>query len=426
MGLFSSKKPPPGPVPALSLFLASQQDQVFKPDDYVTGHVMLSTPIPLQPQAIEVSLWGRSSVWTRTESKNQATNSSDYEHYRDIVPLFSVTYNVLQPGDMIQPGQNYTFPFTFRVPRGTSINRTGGYKKDTDERWTVEPHHLPPTFFWGHKETEPDHARIFYGVTTTLVCPGVGVGKTGQDPISATAPILFQPLNPHLGAPLSVVRYPKTFTLASSMLAGQSAASIGFRQKLSDRFSSGTPKLDFELGLELPDFLSSGTEFAFRCTFTAVSKTDNVVHIPALLFRVLKVELKVITFVRAPRDKHADRFMSGSHGKKAPPVDAPTGGYSGSEENYYTEKKLVLNAVPDSKVVQLEDVMLPGEKKGMAQEDSCEVWFNARVPGTIEPSFYSFAITRRYRIKVRVVAEFGGKKFEHEAESHVRSLGSAP
>ncbi|KAF2654611.1 hypothetical protein K491DRAFT_693661, partial [Lophiostoma macrostomum CBS 122681] len=59
--LFSkSNKQPKGPLPDLALHLASQQDQVFKPNDIVSGHVALSTPIPITPQAIEISFWGES------------------------------------------------------------------------------------------------------------------------------------------------------------------------------------------------------------------------------------------------------------------------------------------------------------------------------------------------------------------------------
>lgn len=68
------------------------------------------------------------------------------------------------------------------------------------------------------------------------------------------------------------------------------------------------------------------------------------------------------------------------------------------------------------------------QEKEMEKEKgrSGEVWFTARIPGFIPPSFKSFAITRVYRIKVKLGVELGGKQFVLEAESNVSGLGSAP
>lgn len=245
-----------------------------------------------------------------------------------------------------------------------------------------------------------------------------------QEPLSATSPVLFQPLNPDLHAPYSVIRYPKPFTLASSSLTGRDPSSIGFRQKLSDRFSSETPKLDFELGVELPDLLVSGSEFRFRGTFTVLSKMQNVVQIPVITFRVLKLDLLDFTFVRAAHDRAANHLMQGHH-FDGTPLDAPTGTFSGWEHTVYREKKTALNSLPESQVVQLEEVPLPSEKKSTEQANSAEVWFSARVPGFMPPSFQSFAISRTYRVKAKIGVQIGEKRFDYEVESHVRRLGSA-
>jgi hypothetical protein len=421
MGLFSSNKKPSPALPILAVQLANPEDKVFKPNDTIQGHVTLSTPTPILPQAIEVSLWGHSSVWLRTSSGTGSDTT--YSHYRDNVPLFEVTFNIFTQPQQLQPGQSYSFPFQFRVPEGTSSHRIGGYKDDMDARWTVQPHHLPPTFACSSQPDWPDNASVNYGVTARLICPGIGVGKHQEEPLSATSPVLFQPLNPNLNAPYSVIRYPKPFTLTSSSLTGRDPSSIGFRQKLSDRFSSETPKLDFELVVELPDLLVSGAEFRFRSTFNVLNKAQNVVQIPAITFKVLKLELIDFTFVRAARDKAANDQMRGQHSNRTP-LDAPTGPFSGCEHTIYREKKNPLNALPESQAVQLEEVPLPGEKKGTEQATSAEVWFSARVPGFIPPSFQCFAISRAYRIKTKIGVQIGEKKFEHVVESHVESLGS--
>jgi hypothetical protein len=418
MGLFSKSKKASASVPMINVNLNTPQDHVFKPNDAVSGHITLSTPIPLNPQAIEATLWGRSAVWTADRyRKTNDQAGDDYHHYRDHVILFNVTFNVLTEKHL-QPGQTYTFPFQFRFPEGTSTNRVGGYKDDRDSRWTVQPHSLPPTFMWGNFDDSPDHAKITYGVTGRLVCPGVGAVSKGDKPIEDTTPILFQPFNPHLNRPFTVVRHTKALTLASSALAGQ-------KKKFSDRFSSSTPKMDFEVGIEAPDYLTSGSEFRFRSTFSVLNKSDNVVGIPPITFKVLKLELHDFTFLRAARDLESDFTSSGYHYDRSP-EDRPTGAYSGIEDYAHPEQKTALNSQPESSVVQLEEVMAPGEKKGMEQARSCEVWFSARVPGFTPPSFYSFAIKRSYSIKIKMGVEVGGKKFDYEIESQVMALGSSP
>jgi hypothetical protein len=403
MGLFSSNKKPSPALPIFAVQLANPLVQVFKPNDTIQGHVTLSTPTPILPQAIEVSFWGHASVWLRTSSGTG--NETTYRHYRDNVPLFEVAINLSAQSQQLQPGQSYCFPFQFRVPEGTSSHRVGGYKDDMDARWTVQPHHLPPTFAWGSRPDWPDNASVKYGITARLICPGVGVGKHQEEPLSATSPVLFQPLNPNINAPYSVIRYPTPFTLVSSSL------------------SSETPKLDFELVVELPDLLVSGSEFKFRSTFNVLNKAQNVLQIPAIMFKVLKLELIDFTFVRAAHDKAANSLMQGHH-FNGTPLDAPTGPFSGWEHTVYRERKNPLNALPESQIVQLEEAPLPGEKKGTEQANSAEVWFSARVPGFIPPSFQCFAITRAYRIKAKIGVQIGEKKFEHEVESHVGSLGS--
>ncbi|OAG08616.1 uncharacterized protein CC84DRAFT_1085852, partial [Paraphaeosphaeria sporulosa] len=144
MGLFTSNRKSSPSLPIFALHLSNSQDKVFKPNDTIQGHVTLSTPTPLLPQAIEVSLWGHSSAWLRTSSGTGSETT--YRHYRDNVPLFDVTFNIFTQPQQLEPGQSYSFPFQFRVPEGTGSHRIGGYKDDMDARWTVQPHHLPPTF----------------------------------------------------------------------------------------------------------------------------------------------------------------------------------------------------------------------------------------------------------------------------------------
>jgi hypothetical protein len=52
------------------------------------------------------------------------------------------------------------------------------------------------------------------------------------------------------------------------------------------------------------------------------------------------------------------------------------------------------------------------------------VSFSARIPGTTVPAFRSFAVTRVYRLKVKVMVEACGKEFEVGGESQVGGLYS--
>lgn len=396
MGLFSRFKEPEGPLPSLIVHISTPEDKVFHPDDTVTGHVSFSTPIPLTPQALEINFWGMSTVWLRTSHSTGTSDnrSTEYRHYRDNAPLFQVCTNVLETlpppapgaGDLHEekgastlqhdqkdinqgvryfiPDRTYTFPFQFRVPAGTSSNRSGFYRSDNEAPWTVQPHPLPPTMFWGTMASStkeyPNHAFVEYGITSRLICPGVGTGKHKQDPIFSTALINFAPLNPYPpNTRFNMMRNPKNFTIATSALAGIDQRAIGFRQSLRDKFSSSTPSLTFELAVDTPDLLTAGGEFRFRASFTALEQSGNVVKIPSLAFRVVKLQLVVFTFARAPRDWKANKMMSGSHGDGTP-TSMPNGPYqpdNGQDSEMY-ETKVLLNALPEVQTLELDVVPL--------------------------------------------------------------------
>lgn len=436
MGLFNSPKFPQPPLPNMTINLSATADKVFRPDDIITGHIAFTPVVPIAPHAIEVSLNGQSLVWYRTRYKSN-NDKTYYHHWRDNAPLFEVVKSVLPALDSksppLQVGQTYTYPFFFRFPAGTGNSRTGQYKQDDDEMWTTRPHDLPPSFLHTDKYGTGEHAnyaKIEYGVRARLLCLGVGVvkGNVLHD-LVVTVPVLFVPLNSNPYTPrdpLRMLKYPKILILQSSALTGQDSVSIGFRQSLRDRFSCSTPKIEFEISLLLPDILTSGSEFQFGSSFNVLSKTGDVSKIPAVHFKILKLSLKDITFVRAPRDIVASRLSDGSHGKNEyidmPPPNAP---FSGQERIYDCERKTLLNSLSDSVTLELEEVV-GAEKKVTEQASSCEAWFTARVPGFTPPSFKSFAISREYHLKVKLGVGIGGKWFEHELECSVREMGSVP
>ncbi|KAJ4376226.1 hypothetical protein N0V83_001509 [Neocucurbitaria cava] len=439
MGIFSSSKLPQPPLPDLAIHLSAPAQKVFQPDDIVTGHISFTSVVPIIPRVLEVSLFGQSLVWHRTSHSN-SNNTTDYHHWRDKAPLFEVATNVLSSSNLsgkkegalscaYEPGQTYTFPFSFRFPAGTGNTRFGQYKNEADERWTVTPHDLPPTFLHTDKNggtDNPNYAKIEYGVRVRLACPGVGVvqGKNMVD-LTATAPLLFQPQNQSRIQQIveghsptgGLIRHAKDFTFQSSLLSrpttGQAASSatttLSFRQSLRDRFSSHTPKLTFSTALHLPSHLTCGSEFRFRATFTVLSRSPTATHMPSpIVFRVLKLELLDFTFVRAPRDWEASTWRDGHHRGNKWEFWPPPNGHPFSGEG-----------TKDRKGVEGVDEQEKEKEKEMDMGQSGEVWFTARIPGFTPPSFKSFAITRVYKVKVKLGVELAGKQFVLEAESHV-------
>jgi hypothetical protein len=363
MGLFSSSKIPLPPIPHFDIVLHNQK-KTYRPGDIVRGHIALTPIIPISPYALNVSLFGQSLIWHRVDVSS-SDKPSDYHHWRDNAPLFEVADDVLHakdkgPSDLL-PRQTYQFPFEFRLPKGTGNARFGQYKNDADVKFSIGPHDLPPTFLHADKYgkgTDADYAKVEYGVRATLLCPGVGIvqGKNLAD-LTVTASIDFLPsyIAPSPG-PLSVLRYPKNFTLQSSILTGQDPSQIGFRQSLRDRFSSSTPTMSFEAALEMPDQLTSGNEFRFRASFNVLKKSENVLRIPAITFRVLKLDLRDFTFYRAPRDRDANSCRDGAHrSNKYENMPSPDRPYSDAREEReeMDERKTHLNSIPELAILEL-------------------------------------------------------------------------
>jgi hypothetical protein len=335
---------------------------------------------------------------------------------------------------VFEVGQTYTYPFFFRFPVGTGNTRAVQYKKNEDERWTIGPHELPPSFLQTSSigsEVDANFAKIEYGVRAKLLCPGIGVvqGQRLQD-LVVTEPILFVPTNPHtsvLGDITSLLKYIKSFSLQTSLLTGQPSSTIGFRQSMRDRFSSSAPRLSFETVLEIPDIVMSGSEFQFRVTLNVLSKTDNVSYIPPIAFVILRLDLKDITHIRAARDLEARTFRDGRHrDDKYVNMPAPDAPFKYQEHTDLCKQKIPLNTLPDSATLDLQDVQVPSDKKKESEiVSTCEAWFAARVPGFTPPSFRSFAISRMYVVKVKLGVELAGKRFEQEVVSNVKEMRSA-
>jgi hypothetical protein len=271
-------------------------------------------------------------------------------------------------------------------------------------------------------------------------------GKDLTD-LTTTTILQFQP-HPIANPSQSRIRHHEIFTLQSSILTGQDPDQIGFRQAIRDKFSSSTPRLAFEAALEIPAYLTPGTEFQFRATFAAFSQTENVQHIPAVTFSILKLDLIDITYYRAPRDTLAGNFRDGPHRRTAksepmllpetkpfsishtlqnmPPPDRRTCHHGDcadhhhkgkSEFQHCVDRKICINSRPEAQTVELLYNSSSNAAEQTVQDKDTHVWFTARVPTGITPSFRSFAV------RVRLGVEVGGKRFDVEVESRVAGMG---
>ncbi|KAF1835136.1 hypothetical protein BDW02DRAFT_548766, partial [Decorospora gaudefroyi] len=177
MGLSSSKKAPQPPLPTLAIYLDQPNKKTYRPNDIVKGYIALRPAIHIEPHALHVTFFGHSLIWRRVDISS-SENPSKYHHWRDNAPLFEVTEDVLLPllsgakatTASLEPRQTYTFPFEFRFPDGTENARQGQYKNETDQKFTVGPHALPPSFLYTNVRassagygTEPDFAKTQYG-----------------------------------------------------------------------------------------------------------------------------------------------------------------------------------------------------------------------------------------------------------------------
>lgn len=444
MGFFSSRSRPEVPKPSVVVCLERPQETVYRPNDTISGHVeIITTATPFTAGQVVVSFWGESKVWIRTSSSttnsSTGTNSTDYYHYRDNVQLFNITLNLLPEFVQVHPNQPQRYPFSFQMPKGTNVDRTGCYKDPKEKHWsalpniwTTLPHSLPPSF--SHGGASYNTCSIQYGVTAQLKHDEGGgrgfssaVGHSDDSHLSScTAPIFFAPHTSKIdisnqSLDQSLTRTSKQFNLSSSSLSGHDPQMIGFRQRIKDRLSSATPHLRFELGVEFPNVLKAGHEFRFRCTFDVLGG-EKVVSIPPVTFKVLKLALLDLTFFRAPRDWSAANTMAGSPSRFA----RSSGVFRADDQRISREDRLPLNAVPDSQTAALDERVAESgeEQKITEQEEHCEVWFSGRVPGFTCPTFRSFAINLAHHLHAKIRVEFGGKEFDIEAESPTIYVGS--
>ncbi|KAH6625238.1 hypothetical protein C7974DRAFT_272701, partial [Boeremia exigua] len=136
---------------------------VYRSGDSIEGNVILIPKQSMKPDSILVSLLGRSTVFASVTINT--TCGSSTRIWIDKAPILELTKESLagSKGESLEPGESYSFPFTFCIPVSTSAIRDS-YRKSDDQRWTTEPHVLPPTFWESMSASSGGNfARIDYG-----------------------------------------------------------------------------------------------------------------------------------------------------------------------------------------------------------------------------------------------------------------------
>lgn len=411
--------------------ISEGKDHVYKPGDVVSGVVELSAPNEITVNKLEAYLCCQSQTWICIPMIIPLPLGgwiTWFHHYRDEVELVRQAHSLLEDSK-VQPGiQSYSF--SFAVPERTEQNRVGMYDKPKPDVYVKTPQLLPPSFSAHIRWSllSPGQCAIWHGVGARLFCSPADNSSSSSSPIklveSEVAYFLFRPHNPnaHIQTP-HLIRKTKILTLKSSTLASLDPESIGFRQQINDKLSSKTPAVDFEIGIEFPATMTAGEEFTFKTTLRVVDKDLSTVSIPAFTFIVQKLELRDSTFFRAPRDWTAS-IWSGTPRRSRTWGSKPVPHRPGYDKFCGKENKTELEAWPEQHSGEMQQTMADQETKAVQQGQECEVWFHGRVPVDTVPSFKSYSIARMYKVSVKLLVEFGGKKFHVELEGPDVNLGS--
>ena len=378
MGIFSRDKIP---EPYISVALDEACHDPFHPGARITGTITLQNPVQRQLCRSQISFFGHVVTHnTRTESSGTGQNrSSRTIHYHDDAELFCFN-EALSHDITIEQDQTYTWRFDFTFPGMTASGRAGVYTRDTASSgiYTEESHPLPPTF---REATGPSHyAMVEYNVQTLFSF------YDREDPyVAQLEPLIFLPFSPPPPNTLTEVAKP-TEKYSSSRLVGQEKS---FKHSVRDRFSSQTPHVYFTMKASLASHLVTSSAFPIYACVEIGPFSDPSISIPSIDIKIKSLKLHPITFYRALRVRGSSR----------------------PEHEVMDDYSILLNAVPENRLVQQQHITVEDKKT------TCyPATFEARIPGDACPTFRTFNINHTYLLKVTVEAEICGKTFEHKFE----------
>lgn len=215
---------------------------------------------------------------------------------------------------------------------------------------------------------------------------------------NANQPLVFCPHQAaHQSGFVEFVRPPQNY--ASSRLSGEQK-SIG--HSVRDRFSSRTPSIIVVMKASVPVSVPVAAAFTVHTCVEIEGMSHPSIYIPSVDLTIKSLKLIPITAWRALKVERSGHFFG----------DSP-------EHEVIREETVRLNALADTITAgqqQLENgnkLMFPAS-------------FEARIPGSICPTFRTLNIIRSYMVQMTLAAEISGKAFEHKLESRIEVLSSLP
>lgn len=420
MGIFS--RSPKVPPPDVTRTLSREPNKPYRPGSIVSGTIAVSCPTTRLVRFIRVQFYGQCITHSTRSENSGPNNNSTTIHYHDEVDLFRYDQDLTpRSGAFTAPEhQQMTFNFAFTFPATTDVLRPDVYERKTagSDVYDVVQHELPPSYTLNYGSRTV--ADVLYRLDVSLLL------DSDPDPYTVAFNGLdFQPLPPRIPAGLQApflefVR--KRETYASSRLIGQEKS---FRASVRDKFSSHTPSLDVTMKASLVPVLTVGAPFElFVCVELAGLSDPKAIHLPTLSLKVKELRLYEDTRFRALRVSYGHHYP---------------------ENERVEQNKMLLNALPDIRVVQQQPGRPPTyeipahqfDSKGMEKHQPSSSFsssasttqpqgsaaefvyptsFSARIPSDAVSSFRTVNINHHYRLRVELVVEIAGKEFEHEFE----------
>lgn len=348
----------------------------------INGFVQINTRTPTQLRSAEIILFGRAVThYAKLEAVIGQPVSLDFA---DDSRLFRVNNLLAQDQFVDRP---LTLGFHLQLPQRIEAPTTENpYAVETRYKGTYSEttHPLPPSFSMiaGTKH----FAVVEYNIQAVLQFEGEKRSMTVQLPEPLLVLLSDYAQIPQR-QPVEFVKFPEKYSSSRLLGSGRS-----MRTSFSDRFSSSAPSVNVVMKASVPGAVTTGRPFEFNVAVEIDSLSAPNISIPSILLRVIELQLWKVTYSRCLRPNGEEAY----------------GGHRVLEAN---AREPVMNAVPESTLVQ---------QQPRTSEDrkfwSYATTFEARVPGSVCPSFKTFNISHTGRIKMKVEAEICGKKFQYEVD----------
>jgi hypothetical protein len=354
----------------LGIHLDQPSNSLFTPGAEISGTVRLFSVDDESVDSIYINFLGTSDTEILKRRSNTQGNTTTTIVYRDHVPLFSYGIRLFDGPYTLPGNRNHEWRFKFTFPHNTLQDRHGVYQSASSQIWLTAPHPLPPNFADGAS----DYGRIGYTLEAFL--------DRKFKSVQTAVPLNYSPLR--IPRPLPPpLTYGNTFNFTSSRLqAGREDKRRSIKEALTDRFSSNTPSIKFQLLCTVPNTVISDSTIPVSLRLTIDNSSSTALIIPSYTISLKELYLECYTHIRAPRES---AFYISTR----------------AEEDEILQSEFSL---PNSWA----DKILTRNEKDLGDPIDVQV----KVPAEVCPSFRSYAVTRSYRLRIKVKIECAGEKFD--------------